>query len=189
MEILKRTQFGNSILRQTAQKLSSREVASKKLQRLIKDMQQTLKAKKLGIGLAAPQVGESLALAIIDIQPTKLRSKVVPYKAVLINPEILETYGRRRSLWEGCISAGSSGKADLFAKVPRYNKVKVRYYDQKYKKHINVFEGLQAQVIQHEIDHLNGKLFVDRVKDTTTYATYSEYLKRIKEEKKKARVV
>jgi peptide deformylase len=189
MEILKRTQFGNPILREVAQKLSADEVASKKIQRLIGDMQQTLKAKKLGIGLAAPQVGESIALAIINIQPTRARSKVVPFEAVFINPEIIEMFGRKRSMWEGCISAGSGGKADLFAKVPRYKKIRVRYYDEKFKKHIKTFEGLPAQVAQHEIDHLHGKLFVDRVKDTTTYVTYSEYLKRIKLEKKKSKVL
>lgn len=189
MEVLKRTQFGNPILRETTRKLSKDEVASRRIRRLIGDMKKTLQVKKFGIGLAAPQVGENLALAIINIQPTKVRSKVEPFETVLINPEILESYGRRQGMWEGCISAGSTDKADLFAKVPRYKKIKVSYHDEAFKKHTRIFEGLPAHVAQHEIDHLNGTLFVDRVKDTTTFVTYSEYLKRIKEEKKQAKVL
>jgi peptide deformylase len=131
----------------------------------------------LGVGLAAPQVGQNIALAIIEIQPTEHRPDVDPFDLVIINPEITETYGYRQQLWEGCISAGSNGKADLFAKVPRYKKVKLRYLDEKGKQHEKIFEGLPAQVVQHEVDHLNGILFVDRVKDTSTYMTYSEYKK------------
>jgi peptide deformylase len=173
---LKRIEFGNPILRQKARRLTGAEIASKKTQRLIKDMQTTLTKFKLGVGLAAPQIGESIAVSVISFQPTKHRPDMTPFDLVVINPEVVQTYGRKKQLWEGCISGGA-GKAGLFAKVPRYKKVRVKYFDEKAVQHVEEFEGLQAHVLQHEIDHLNGILFVDLVKDTTSYTTYSEYLK------------
>ncbi len=182
MKVLKRAQFGDPILRKTAKKLSVDEIKSVRIQKLIEDMRFTLLEKKLGIGLAAPQVGKSLALAVIAIRPTELRAKIKPFDLVLINPEITEYKGKTKEMWEGCISAGSKGTADLFAKVPRYEEVKVTYYDEKGTKHSKTFKDLKAQVIQHEVDHLGGILFVDLVKDTKTYMTYKEYLKVIPNE-------
>lgn len=184
MKSLKRTQFGNQILRQTAKRLLKTEITSRGIQQLIKDMRFTLKTVNLGIGLAAPQVGEPVALAVISIHPTKYRPEVKPYEQVIINPEIIETFGHRKQLWEGCISSGP-GKTGLFAKVPRYKKIKLKYYDEKGALHVKIFEGLQAHVLQHETDHLNGILFVDKVKDTSTYATYQEYVKQAKKKLKK----
>lgn len=179
-KVLRRTQFGNPILREKARRVSSDEITSARIQELIFNMRYTLKHKKLGIGLAAPQVGKSLAIAVIAIQPTELRPNIEPFDAVLINPEIVGTSGRRTAMWEGCISGGSGGKANLFGKALRYSEVTVKYHDETGKPHQQIFTGLQAQVAQHEIDHLNGILFVDRVRDTKTYMTYSEYLARVK---------
>ncbi|MES2971711.1 MAG: peptide deformylase [Patescibacteria group bacterium] len=176
LSTLKRTEFGNPILRQQARELSKNEILSTKTQTLIKDMRTTLKTVKLGIGLAAPQVGEAVALSVIVIQPTKHRPDVEPFELVIINPKITDTVGRKKQLWEGCISSGV-GKAGLFAKVPRYKKIKLEFNDQTGTRLTQDFEGLHAHVIQHEVDHLNGILFVDRVKSTKTFTTYNEYLK------------
>lgn len=176
MKDLERTQFGSPVLRQVAKSVSEKQVQSKRIQDLIADMHFTLTDKKLGIGLAAPQVGASVAVAVINIQKTALRPKVKPFKLTIINPAITKTFGYRIQEWEGCISSGQ-GKAGLFAKVPRYKKIEVEYLDETSKKHTRKFEGLQAHVIQHEVDHLNGILFVDRVKDAKTYMTYAEYKK------------
>ncbi len=175
-EKLKITEFGNGTLRTVARSASKDEVSGEGIQRLIRDMRYTLSTLKLGVGLAAPQVGQGLALAVIDIKPTKLRPNVETFDLVLINPQITETVGRKKQLREGCMSGGS-GRVGLFAKVPRYNKVKVKYMDEKGKTHHQSFQGLPAHVIQHEIDHLMGILFVDRVKDTKTFMTYNEYMK------------
>ncbi len=183
MKELRLTQFGNPILRQRSKLLTAQQMTSSKTEQLIADMGYTLKTKKLGVGLAAPQVGEGIALAVIRIRPTKHRPKVTNFDLVLINPEITETFGRKSQLWEGCISSGE-GEAGLFAKVPRYKKVKLKFYDKDGKAHHKSFEGLPAHVIQHEVDHLNGILFVDRVKDTSTYMTFAEYKKRIGNKKK-----
>jgi peptide deformylase len=175
------TQFGEPVLRTPAKLLSKAEIMSADTQELIVQMRELLARRKLGVGLAAPQVGRGIALAIIAIQPTKHRPEVEPFEAVLINPVIVAHSPRRRQMWEGCISGGS-GSAGLFAKVPRYSRVQVRYYDEEGAVHDQWFTGLPAQVAQHEIDHLNGTLFVDRVKDTTSYMTVREYKKMVRYE-------
>ncbi len=177
MEILTRAQFGNPILRKTAITLSVEDIKSSKIQDIIKNMQHTLVEKKLGIGLAAPQVGQDVSLAVIEIKTTKARPEVEEFRLVIINPEIIETFGKKVEQWEGCISAGSNGKADLFAKVPRYKKIKLSYFDQKGIKKEQILDGLKAHVVQHEVDHLNGILFVDKVKNPKTFMTYKEYKK------------
>lgn len=180
MKSLTRTQFGNPILRKQSRRLSEAKILSPTIQNLIKDMRHTLIEKKLGIGLAAPQVGKSVALTVIAVRPTPHRPNVKEFDLVLIYPVVTDFIGKKTPLWEGCISAGSEGKADLFAKVPRYDQVKVKYYDENGNPCYKSFKGLQAQVVQHETDHLNGILFVDHVKDTKTFMTYKEYMQRIK---------
>ena len=182
--VLARTEFGNPILRKYADNLSLFDIKTSKTQHLITAMKSTLSELKLGVGLAAPQVGEGVALSVVLIQPTKHRQDVKPFELVIINPEITQTYGRKKQMWEGCISAGQ-GKAGMFAKVPRYTKIHLKYLDQNGAQHNKIFTGLPAQVIQHEVDHLKGILFVDRVKDTKTYVTYREYLKIVAEESEK----
>ena len=142
-------------------------------------MQAFILSKKMGVGLAAPQAGKSLALAVICIRPVKHRKEVKEFDLVIINPHVTKTYGRKIQQWEGCISGGPL-KSGLFAKVPRYEKIELKYSDANGRRQQKTFEGLPAHVIQHEVDHLNGLLFVDRVKDTKTYITYNEYLKMIK---------
>jgi peptide deformylase len=177
--ILQRTQFGNPILRQTAAPVTPAKIASDKIQQLIADMRYTLIEKKLGIGLAAPQVGEPLAVVVIAVRPLAHRQHVEPFDLTLINPEITEAIGHRAPMWEGCLSGGP-GRAALMAQVPRYKKVRVKYFDEQGKQHHKLYEGFQAQIIQHEVDHLHGVLFVDRVKDTKSYTTYAEYMKRMR---------
>lgn len=118
------------------------------LQTLIDDMFETMYAAK-GIGLAAPQIGLSLKLAVLDVLQDRKQ------QLCIINPEIIETSGKT-ILEEGCLSVPGA-----YDKAPRAIAVKVRALD----RHGNPFEieadGLLAHCLQHEIDHLNGKLFVD----------------------------
>lgn len=180
---LKIREFGNPVLRQKATNLPVKDIRTNGVQKLIKNMQDFLLSKKLGVGLAAPQVGKDLALAVVCVRPIKHRKEVEELDLVIINPEITKTYGHKIQHWEGCISGGPL-KSSLFAKVPRHKKVELKYRDEKGKSHNKTFEGLIAHIIQHELDHLNGILFVDRVKDTKTFITYSEYLKLAKASKK-----
>jgi peptide deformylase len=174
-KILKRREFGDPFLRQVHKRLSSSQIKSKVMQQLIDNMYYTLDHKKYGVGLAAPQIGEDLAISVIDTKPTPTRPKLLRYKMTIINPEIIKTYGNKKPQWEGCISG-----TQLFALVPRYKKIRLKYLDESAIEHEQDFEGIIAQIIQHEVDHLNGILFVDKVKDTKSYMTFKEYRKMLR---------
>lgn len=177
-KILPRTQFGDPVLRTVARTLEPHEIMSAAIQTLIEDMRFTLKVKKYGIGLAAPQVGESIALSVIAIKPTPSRPELEEQQLVIINPEIVRMYGARSQMWEGCVSFGS-GQNFPYAKALRWRKIRVRYLDEQGAQHEKDFDDMLAHALQHEIDHLQGILFVERVKDPTTFVMMSEYRKRI----------
>ena len=177
-KILKATRFGNPILRSRARRIALAEVRSESIQTLIEDMKHTLFKKSYGVGIAAPQVGADIALSVIGIKPTPNRPNLEPFDTVIINPEIIETYGNKKRLWEGCISCGT-GNNTLFAQVPRYKRIKLRWLDEKGTKREEILDGFVAHVAQHEVDHLNGVLFIDRVKDPSTFMMADEYRKRI----------
>lgn len=174
MQTLEKTEFGNPILRKIASQLSTEEIKSEKIQTLIEDMHYTLTHKKFGVGLAAPQIGESIALIVIDVQPTDYRPNLEPFSATLINPKIVKTFGVKTPMYEGCLSSGAE---PLMAKVPRYKKIEVQYLDENAEQQTRIFEGMSAHVAQHEIDHINGILFVDKVEDPKTYISFNEYKK------------
>jgi len=178
MKSLTIAEFGDSILRKHARQLKPGEIESAAIQTLIKNMRHTLLSKKLGVALAAPQVGQSIALFVIAVRPTEHRPHVQEFDAVMINPQITQRIGPAKDMWEGCISSGS-GQSGLFAKVARHDKVRVTYLDQKAQPQTKQFDGLVAQIIQHETDHLQGTLFVDHVTDPKTYMTLQEYKKHI----------
>ncbi|HET6317049.1 MAG TPA: peptide deformylase [Chloroflexota bacterium] len=137
---------GNPVLRQKAKRIS--QVQDKPIQRLIDDMIATMRAAP-GVGLAAPQVGVPLRLAVIEVD-----DKVT----VLINPEIIKTFGEHE-LDEGCLSVPG-----FWGQVLRAEKVSVKALDRNGKEQrIRDAEGLFAQALQHEIDHLDGTLYIDRV--------------------------
>ncbi len=172
MPILKRTHFGNPILRKKAKEISLREITTPAFKKLVRQMFGAI--QNIGVGLAAPQIGKSIRLAVIDIHPLPHRPDVTPIKRVLINPEILKYSKETESEYEGCLSFDG-----VRGSVPRSTSVKVCYYNEKGEKCIETAVGFLAKVFQHEIDHLNGVLFVDRMKDMKTLMTAQEYSKRI----------
>ncbi len=172
------TRFGNPVLRKIAESLTHEQIRSREIQDLILIVRECIETKDYGVGLAAPQVGKSVQLAVIDIKPTKLRPKVKPFSMTIINPSY-QGIGRRSSLWEGCLSSGA-GKNTLYAKALRYKKIKATWLDESGNMHEEELIGLPAHVFQHETDHLNGVLFVDHVRDTKTYMLADEYVKRIR---------
>jgi peptide deformylase len=125
----------------------------KKLSKLLDDMQDTLKNVN-GLGLAAPQVGVNLRAAVCFFNYNTDKEMIVD----VINPEILNHSNDLQVDEEGCLSV--PGK---YGKVARYKSLTLRYADRKGKKHELILEGLNAVLVQHEIDHLDGKLFVDRM--------------------------
>lgn len=141
-------------------------------------MAYTLEKENYGVGIAAPQVGESVALSVIGIKPTPNRPELEPFSTTLINPEIIETIGDPEPKWEACISCGR-GDDLLYAQVPRYETIRLRWMNETGETIEKVLGGFVAHVAQHETDHLNGVLFVDRVEDPTTYMMADEYRQRI----------
>ncbi|MCA9336132.1 peptide deformylase [Candidatus Saccharibacteria bacterium] len=164
-------------MREKARELSIEEIKSDAVQQLIADIRYTNEQKKYGMGIAAPQVGESVALSVIGIKPTPTRPNLERFEQVIINPSY-EGIGRRVSMWEGCQSCGS-GRDILYGKALRYKTIRATWYDERAVFHDEELSGFVAHVFQHETDHLNGILFVDRVRDTSTYMMADEYRKRV----------
>ncbi len=171
-KVLKRTQFGNPILRQVAEPLTKEQILSKQTQSFIGDMYYTLEKKKYGVGIAAPQLGKGIALSVISTKPTPTRPELIKQKLTIINPKIIVYYGKKTGMYEACISGTL-----LYGKAMRYKKIRLKWLDEKAVNHEEDFDGFMAHVIQHETDHLSGILYVDRVKDSKTYITQSEYKK------------
>jgi len=182
-KILERTEFGNPILRKKAKRLTKSEILSDDIQHFIADLKYTCEERKYGVGLAASQVGRSLAISVIAIKPTKSRPGLSRFETTIINPEIIEYMGDKEQMWEGCLSF-SSIEDPVFAKAERYTKVRVRYLDESADLHEEILDGFVAHVFQHETDHCNGVLFVDKVKDSSTWMNASEYQKMKKQESK-----
>lgn len=160
-------QTGNPILRQQARPLGFAEITSNEIQKLIESMRKTMHDAP-GVGLAAPQVGLSLQLAVIedreeyhkDVSVEQLQERErrpVPFHAI-INPRIVETSGGTPEFFEGCLSL--SGFSAL---VPRERAVRVECLNERGKKKVIEASGWYARILQHEIDHLHGTLYVDRM--------------------------
>jgi peptide deformylase len=120
-----------------------------------------------GIGLAAPQVGLSIRLFIVDAQPfdeDRIKKGEEPYnfKKVFINPQIIEEWGDKWAFSEGCLSI-----PDIHEKVTRYPNLRIKYLDTNFVEHIEEYDGIIARIIQHEYDHIEGKLFTDRLGSLT----------------------
>jgi peptide deformylase len=161
-------QAGNPILRQRARPLSIAEIQSREMQKLIESMRACMHEAP-GVGLAAPQLGLALQLAVIEDReeyhkevPESLlqerERRPVPFHAV-INP-VLEEVGREKAeFFEGCLSL--SGFSAL---VPRAHAVRVTCLDERGERRLIEASGWYARILQHEIDHLNGTLYIDRMR-------------------------
>lgn len=126
-----------------------------------------------GVGLAAPQVGVPLRVAVIEARPTQNRpeAEALPL-LVVINPQILSYHGAERGKWEACLSFNQ-----IFCKVPRYSGVTFEYEDLEGKRQTRRVSGLLAHIVQHEVDHLDGIRYTDRIEDTASFMTMGEYRK------------
>lgn len=178
-KLLRKTLFGNPILRSVARELTTEEITSDEIQQLIADLKYTVDKKKLGVGIAAPQVGVGVSLARIAIKPTVTRPNRITFDRVIINPKILKGIGDKALMWEGCLSFASGTDNVPYAQTERWPSVEVEYYDENAEAHRETLSGLAAHVFQHETDHLNGVLFVDRVVDPATFMLATEFRKRI----------
>ena len=176
-QLLQLTRAGNPILREVMPRLSREDILSEEVQSAIADMRHTCQAEQYGVGIAAPQVGARYALSVVGIKSTPNRPKLEPFDQVIINPSY-EGIGEPNGKWEGCMSVGS-GDDLLYGQAERFDEIEAEWLDEFGEHHKRVLGGFVAHVFQHEADHLNGILFVDRVRDTTTFMMADEYRKRI----------
>ena len=128
------------------------------LEKLIEDMFATM-YKSDGIGLAAPQIGKTIRLMVIDADPlSEDFPELAGFKKVFINPIIIEESGDIESIEEGCLSIPG-----IRENVKRHTKITIEYEDENFNLHEEVYEGFAARVLLHEYDHIEQKLFVDHV--------------------------
>lgn len=147
--------LGNPVLRKKSIEIT-KEYPN--LDTLISDMFETMYNAD-GVGLAAPQVGLNIRLFVIDSQPfCELYPELVPMKKVFINPIIIEEFGEPFAFVEGCLSV-----PDIHEEIIRKSEIKISYMDENGVSHTSHFDGVNARIIQHEYDHLEGKVFTDRV--------------------------
>ena len=172
MSILKVARLGHPVLRKTTDKVDIEKISSKEIQRLIDDMIDTMREYE-GIGLAAPQVHQSLQISAIESEknPRYPGAPNIPLN-ILINPEIVRMSEETVEGWESCLSVD-----DLRGKVSRSTEVDVLAYNREGEKIILEASGFLAVVLQHEIDHLNGMVYLDRMKDFTTLSHMNEFQK------------
>ena len=160
-EILK---MGNPLLREVAEDFSVEEIKNSETQLLLKDMWHSLAAAG-GIGLAAPQIGISKQLAVIKLTEESDRYPDMEDSEafIIFNPKITVLDKTEQGFWEGCLSVPG-----LRGFVERPRKIRVDFLDESAKPRSIEAEDFLATVFQHELDHLVGKLYVDRIKDITT---------------------
>jgi peptide deformylase len=177
---LKIMQMGEPVLREMARELSKDEILSDEIQQLIAHMRDTMHDAP-GVGLAAPQIGQSLQLIVIEdrseyhaqLSPEQLaeRERVpVPFQ-VIINPKLTILKGDSRTFFEGCLSF--SGFVGL---VPRAQQVQVECLNERAEPVTITAHGWYARILQHEVDHLHGKICIDRM-HTRSLSTMDNFMR------------
>jgi peptide deformylase len=178
MTVLPIREMGDPVLREVAREVGDEELASAEVQRLIDDMIETMRAAD-GAGLAAPQVGVPLRIAVIEVREGNPR---YPYKppiplTVIVNPKLTPLDDATFATNEGCLSM-----PNLRGDLERFENIGVWYLDRHGEPHEETWRGLTAGTFQHETDHLDGILFVDRMVDMSSLSTWAEFERHGKDE-------
>ncbi|MDH5379760.1 MAG: peptide deformylase [Cyclobacteriaceae bacterium] len=146
--------FGNPVLKKRAEDIEQ----GTDLTKLVEDMFETMHAAS-GIGLAAPQIGKSIRLFIVDGSPMEEEDEdLKDFRKVFINAVILDEFGEEWAFEEGCLSIPTI-REDVF----RPETLTVRYFDENWVEHEEEYDGMRARIIQHEYDHIEGVLFTDHL--------------------------
>ena len=161
---------GNPLLREVSREVTPDELASPEVQQLIDDLVDTMHAAN-GAGIAAPQIGELLRIATIEVT----KNPRYPYKppiplTIVVNPVVDFLDDEMVEINEGCLSV-----PNMRGNVMRHVNIRVRYLDRHGVPHDEVKRGLTAGTFQHELDHLDGLLFLDRVQDTRSLTTWEQF--------------
>jgi peptide deformylase len=147
--------YGDPVLRKRAKEI---EKGSIDVKALVQDMYETMYAAH-GIGLAAPQIGKSLRVFVVDgttLEDEDEKEDMTGFKKAFINPVLVEETGEEWDFEEGCLSI-----PNIRENVARQEKVRVRYVDEDWNQKEEEYGGMKARIIQHEYDHLDGKMFID----------------------------
>ncbi len=163
--------MGHPILRKVAKEVSLNQLRSTEFQQFIDSMVETMREYD-GVGLAAPQVHQSVRVCVIEFEESNPRYKIPQAQGLqfYINPKIKPLTEETYATWEGCLSV--PGMRGL---VARPKKIHVEYLDRLGKRHEFEAEGFLAVVLQHEFDHLDGKLYIDRLVDPSKFAYDQEF--------------
>jgi peptide deformylase len=148
--------YGHPVLRKKSEDITK---GYPELQQLIADMFETM-YKSDGVGLAAPQIGKNINIIVIDASPmaSEDNDELKDFKRVFINPEVTYNSEEKICTEEGCLSI-----PNIHEKVDRYVDLTIEYYNENFEKITERLTGTKAKVIQHEYDHLNGIMFVDKI--------------------------
>jgi peptide deformylase len=164
------TTVGDPILRRAAPEMAIEELRSAETQRLIDDLVETRRAAG-GAGLAATQVGALKRVAVVEVdEHTRYRYKPLVELTVIVNPVLEPLSDEQLLINEGCLSVPG-----LRGDVARHLRVRVNYLDRHGAPRQRVVEGLTAGTFQHEVDHLDGILFLDRVTDPRSFSTWEQF--------------
>lgn len=143
--------YGDPVLRQRAKDVE----AGTDLHVLVEDMFETMHAAN-GVGLAAPQIGKSIRLFVIDGSVIEDEPGMAEFKKTFVNPVMIEELGSNWDYEEGCLSI-----PNIREKISRKERLRIKYFDENWNEYEETFDGMKARVIQHEYDHIEGKMFVD----------------------------
>jgi peptide deformylase len=169
MSILKVARIAHPVLRSPAKPVRKEAFRDRLFQKLIDDMRETMHEYE-GVGLAAPQVHEGLRLAVIEVPGSDERARTeVPFM-VLVNPVVTPLGDERENGWEGCLSV-----PDLRGVVPRLKRLKLDALDRQGKPYSLEAQDFFARVIQHECDHLDGNVYLDRMPDMRSLTFIKEF--------------
>ena len=169
MAIRKVARIGHPVVRAEARLVPVSKIASPEIQRLIDDMAETMHEYD-GVGLAAPQVHAGLRLAVIEVRESDGRARdAVPF-TVLVNPVVVPLGETKLVGFEGCLSI-----PDLRGQVARYESVRLEAFDRKGRPYAVEAKGFFSRVIQHECDHLDGCVYLDRMSDMRTLSFLKEF--------------
>lgn len=172
MSILKVSRLGHPVIRTPAEAVPKESITRPEMQRFLDDMIETMHEYD-GVGLAAPQVYVSKQIAVIEVQDNRRYPGEGPIPlTVLINPKIQNPSKKQLTEWEGCLSIN-----ELRGQVPRAESLDVEAFNRKGEKVQFHAKGFFARIIQHECDHLAGRVFLDRMPDLRTLTHLNEFMR------------
>ena len=169
-------------LHQKSRLLSREEVLSDEMRAFFDELMAFSKSGKYGVGLSAIQVDEPIAVTVVTSKPTPNRPELEVFDKICVNLKIEEGFGEKKPMWEGCCSIVGEDGLPIYAEIPRYEKVRVSYLDEKGEPHDEIFEGFIGEVMQHEADHIEGVVITDLV-DRSQFISCDEFHKVMQERK------